>query len=193
MKVVNFSVIERPPSSQVLGYRTHSGSQLRRPLGPGEWNGLAELYETHHQSLLRAVESELARTGCVLIVDCHSFPSRPLPCDQDQSVPRPHFCIGTDPFHTPPSLARATESELERMGYSVGVNRPYEGTIVPMAFWQKDRRVISMMIEVNRSLYMDEATGRKTAAFASVAQQMNRLLCSVSKFQELAVARAKRA
>jgi N-formylglutamate amidohydrolase len=79
------------------------------------------------------------------------------------------------------------------MGYSVGVNRPYEGTLVPMAFRQRDRRVISIMIEVNRSLYMDEATGRKTAAFASVAQQMNRLLCSVSKFQELAVARAERA
>jgi N-formylglutamate amidohydrolase len=53
------------------------------------------------------------------------------------------------------------------MGFSVGNNRPYTGTIVPSVYYKKDRRVISLMIEVNRSLYMDEVSGTKTTDFDS--------------------------
>ena len=58
------------------------------------------------------------------------------------------------------------------MGYKVRVNRPYEGTLVPLPFWRKDRRVASIMIEVNRSLCMDEATGRKTEGFTPLKTRL---------------------
>ena len=40
-------------------------------------------------------------------------------------------------------------------GYSVSINSPFSGTIVPLKHYLKDRRVSSIMIEVNRSLYDD--------------------------------------
>jgi N-formylglutamate deformylase len=70
----------------------------------------------------------MSRVGIVLIVDCHSFPSHPLPCDQDQEVPRPDFSIGTDAFHTPEALTRRIATELETLGFTAWVNRPYEGS-----------------------------------------------------------------
>ena len=166
--------------------RTASGRDLRRTLHPQETRSLVSLYEAHHQALLREVENELADHGNALIIDCHSFPSHPLPCDRDQCLPRPEFCIGTDSFHTPEALAQLTALNLKKLGYRVRMNRPYQGTLVPMAFFKKDRRVASMMIEVNRRLYMDEMTGLKTSAFDSIREQIGSLLSSIKEFQEQA-------
>jgi N-formylglutamate deformylase len=159
--------------------RTAAGRDLKRRLTAYETGALRAFYDRHHRALLHEVEAELATTGSALIVDCHSFPSHPLPCDQDQEIPRPDFCIGSDPFHTPEALTRRTVTALETLGYGVRVNRPYEGTLVPLPFWNKDGRVASIMIEMNRSLYMDEATGRKTAGFAPLKERLAGVLSSL--------------
>ena len=66
----------------------------------------------------------------------------------------------------------------------MGINKPYEGTLVPMAFYKKDRQVESIMIEVNRSLYMDEMTGTKRDSFESIKKHIWTLLYSINKFQQ---------
>lgn len=90
---------------------------------------LARYYRPHHAALEAAAAAALAANGRCLIVDCHSFPSRPLPyefkasADRWKVVHRPAVCIGTDttlpphaPFahpgmHTPPWLReRAAEA-----------------------------------------------------------------------------------
>jgi N-formylglutamate deformylase len=43
---------------------------------------------------------------------------------------------------------------FEGAGFSVGVNNPYCGTLVPNNFYGKDYRVKSVMIEINRHLYL---------------------------------------
>ena len=181
----------REPMSRVgmgmIYTKTSSGRDLRRQLSSKETGALHALYDRHHQTLVREVEGELATVGSALIVDCHSFPSRPLPCDRDQQVPRPDFCIGTDLFHTPEALTRRMVSELESLGYEVRVDRPYEGTLVPAPSWRKDNRVASMMIEVNRSLYMEEATGHKTDEFAQLKERVARLLSSAAELQRQAL------
>ena len=81
---------------------TTGGKRLKRTLQPQEIRTLvSQYYETHNQLLLTEVKIELRKYGKALIVDCHSFPSHPLQCDNDQTIPRPEFCIGTDSFHTP--------------------------------------------------------------------------------------------
>jgi N-formylglutamate deformylase len=178
---------DEPMSRMGMGIvytRTAAGGVLRRPLQLEEKQSLMSLYEAHHQALSQQVADELALTGRALIVDCHSFPSRPLPCDPDQSTPRPQFCLGTDPLHTPATLARSVATELETMGCSVAVNQPYSGTLVPLDFWRKDRRVASMMIEINRSLYMDEATGAKSGEFGFLREQIESLLSSIREFEK---------
>ena len=48
------------------------------------------------------------------------------------------------------------EKELESLGYSTARDQPFSGTIVPMKHHQKDQRVQSLMIEINRWLYLGE-------------------------------------
>jgi len=185
--VERFEDDEIEPMSKVgmgkITMKTSHDQQLRRPLKSDEIEDLiARYYRPHHRALLDAVEGELASRGKALIVDCHSFPSRPLPCDQDQTVPRPDFCIGTDLFHTPMKLASLAVHELQKSGYKVDLNRPYAGAIVPMKFYGKDPRVSSIMIEVNRSLYLDEATGEKDVMFAKIGVHVTNILLKIANF-----------
>jgi len=64
-------------------------------------------------------------------------------------------------------MIRIADQKIKDMGYTLEINQPYAGSIVPMAFYHKDRRVVSIMIEVNRKLYMDEMTGTKKDTFES--------------------------
>ena len=179
---------EEPMSKVGMGMiytHTACGNRLKRTLQPHERRNLvAQYYETHHERLLTEVKDELEQYGRALIADCHSFPSQPLPCEENQSIPRPEFSVGTDSFHTPRPLIEATAQSIKKMGYSMGINRPYAGSMVPMAFYKKDRRVASIMIEVNRSLYMDELAGTKADRFDIIKEQIQTLLASIRRFQQ---------
>jgi N-formylglutamate deformylase len=90
------------------------------------------------------------RFNFLAIRDCHSFPSVALPYELDQSSIRADICIGTDQFHTPSAVRDAIASAAQADGYSVAVDTPFSGALVPLASWRTDRRIMSVMIEVNR-------------------------------------------
>ena len=165
--------------------RTSQSELLRRPLRPEEKTQLLEYYTEHHKKLSNLIKTELEENDSALIIDCHSFPDAPLPFESDQSTPRPSLCIGTDSFHTPEKLIRQVQTNLENLGYSVCVNRPYQGTMVPMAYFQKDPRVLSIMIEINRNLYMNEKTGHKKDSFETIQHHIKNLLCAIKMSQEI--------
>jgi N-formylglutamate amidohydrolase len=50
----------------------------------------------------------------------------------------------------------AIEAVLQRLGYSTARNEPFSGTIIPLKHYRKDQRVQSLMIEINRKLYLNE-------------------------------------
>lgn len=186
--VERFSDDTKEPMSKVgmgmIYTRTAYGITLKRTLQPQEMRRLFTYYEKHHEVLSTEVRIELEKYGKALIIDCHSFPSHPLPCNMDQTTPRPDFCIGTDSYHTPQELIQVAESSLKKMGYNVGIDRPYAGALVPMEFYKKEHRVVSIMIEVNRRLYMDEMTGAKKDSFESIKMHVQTLLCSMNEFQQ---------
>ena len=135
---------------------------------------LERFYLPHHRKLEAAVNAALRTFGHCLVIDCHSFPSRPLPYEQDQDPDRPDICLGADDFHTPTDLLGAARRAFEAEGLSVAINRPFAGALVPMAFYRKDSRVSALMVEVNRGLYMDEGTGERTAVFRNIQAMLTR-------------------
>jgi hypothetical protein len=116
-----------------------------------------------------------------LIVDCHSFPSLALAYELDQTSERADICIGTDPFHTPPAICSAIVSAAKEEGYSVAVDAPFAGSLVPLASYRKDKRIMSVMIEVNRRLYMDEHSGSKTQNFEKVRAALGGFIVTAAK------------
>ena len=152
--------------------RTSDGLPLRAP-DEGARRALLDAYfHPYHAALTALVDEVLLGWGRCLIVDCHSFPTDPMPSEQDQAPARPDICIGTDAFHTPWWLAGALRASMAGAGFRVEVDRPFAGTIVPLAYYRRDPRVASVMIEVRRGLYCDEATGERRPDFASVARRL---------------------
>lgn len=123
---------------------------------------LNDYYWKHHENLTTKVEKELKINGECLIVDCHSFPSTPLLKAINQNLNTPDFNIGTDSYHTPKKYIDASITYFENLGYTLGVDWPYSGSIVPMKYYQKEKKVSSIMLEVNRKLYLNEPTIEKS-------------------------------
>ena len=126
---------------------------------------MARHYWPHHRALDAASAARLARFGRCVILDAHSYPTGPLPT-QLASGPTPEIGVGTQPGHTPPDLRDLAVGFFRARGYTVGVDVPFSGAMVPNACFGRDPRLWSVMIEVRRDLYMDEATGERHAGFA---------------------------
>ena len=164
--------------------RTHYGKPLRI-LSPEQREAiLRRWYDPHHCRLTETVAETLIRCGRCTVLDCHSFSPVPLPYEPDQDPDRPDICIGTDPFHTPPRLAEHLSLAFRSHGYRVGLDSPYAGTIVPMRFYGRDPRVRSVMIEVNRGLYL---TGncRKNPFFPRLARDIREIFLEISDHPDL--------
>ena len=67
------------------------------------------------------------------------------------------------------------EKILESCGYSTARDQPFSGTIVPIKHHQKDQRVQSLMIEINRWLYLGEdysVDSERTKTLVSVLRRV---------------------
>jgi N-formylglutamate deformylase len=156
----------------VLYSKTSNGKELRSiQFTDGECRDrlLSEFYFPHHMTLQKMVEDRLNSTGSAMIVDCHSFPSVPLLYELNQNLERPDICIGTDDFHTPNEISSRIKEKFVEKGYRVELNAPFSGAIVPENFYGVNPNVYSVMIEVNRSLYMSEDTTEKSPSFEKTA------------------------
>lgn len=115
---------------------------------------IRKYYDPYHQALKSYVKQAFDEHKCVLILDCHSFSNVPYNCDQNFKYGRPDICIGTAVSHTPEELTNSLTSYFQGLGYSVKLDYPFSGTIIPEGYETKFN-LFSIMIEINRSLYLD--------------------------------------
>ncbi len=98
-------------------------------------------YESHMQQLRDALCED------AILLDCHSFsPSSASDAD---------ICLGhNDDWSFDPEVLDIACQTFQESGYSVSFNQPYSGSLTPECPF----RYRSMMIEVNKKVYMDEAS-----------------------------------
>lgn len=155
--------------------RTHDGSVLRDAAD----HALVERYGDPHAAVVRdAVARRLGRDGAVVLLDLHSYPSRQLPYEiVPDGAPRPEICLGVDDVHSPPELVALARAAFA--GFEIEINTPFAGTYVPLDFYGVDRRVSSLMIEIRRDLYMDEAAVELHDGAESVVRALSTLVGAV--------------
>ncbi|UZE96812.1 N-formylglutamate amidohydrolase [Alkalimarinus alittae] len=156
---------------------------LKQPLSPVDEEIIkSSYYDKHHREFAIKLNRSLTLFPEVFIVDCHSFPATPLP--YEDSSERPDFCLGTDDFHTPVEVVNDIKSYLEGLGFSVLINTPFGGTIVPLQHLHKNENVKSIMIEVNRKLYLVAPyTGVKSDDFEKVEAVITGILEIISEYE----------
>ena len=149
----------------VLYEKFDDGSLLREITPTLRKRILSEYYLENHHKLSEKVETHFKNYNECLILDCHSFPSIPLNRALNKDLNRPDFNIGTDSYHTPKHLIELSIEYFNSLGYTLGVDYPYSGSIVPMEYYQKNKRVSSIMLEVNRRLYLNEPSNEKSLEY----------------------------
>ena len=133
-------------------------------------------YQPYHQTLQSLVDQTVARFGRCLLIDCHSMPSIGRPMDQDTGTARVDVVLG-DCYGTACAalVIQLAEDTLRQLGYRVVRNTPYAGGYTTRRYGRPRAGLHALQIELNRRLYMDEATHRRAPAFAAIAADMDTL------------------
>jgi N-formylglutamate amidohydrolase len=117
------------------------------------------------------------RFGSCLLIDCHSMPSVGGPMERDAGRSRVDFVLG-DCHAT--SCANAAinraESVLRDLGYAVARNSPYSGGFITQHYGRPADHLHALQIEVNRALYMDEASISRGPGFGALAARLKMLV-----------------
>jgi N-formylglutamate deformylase len=160
----------------VLYENTDDGELLRQITPELRTQILNKFYWKHHNRLTESVRLKLEQFDLAIIVDCHSFPRIPINRALDKSAFRPDFNIGTDPFHTPQKLIDLSIDFFNERGFSLGLDSPYSGSIVPMEYYQKTNKVQSIMLEINRKLYLNGSSNKKSTRYHEIKQVVQEFL-----------------
>ncbi|MFD0367470.1 N-formylglutamate amidohydrolase [Streptomyces sp. NPDC127114] len=156
---------------------THRAELRPRGFDPAP---LVERYFTPYaEAVTRAVDERLAATGRAIVVDVHSYPTKALPYELHGDGPRPPVCLGTDAFHTPPTLLAAARRAFAGFG-GVGTDSPFAGTYVPLAHHGRDPRVGALMVEIRRDRYMTEPGGPAGAGARALGVALAALVDAVT-------------
>jgi len=182
-----FEIDEQEPMAVrgmgVVYERTSNHAPLRHKLSAGERQALIDdYYCPHHRALSDLTGKMIAEHGQCFILDGHSFPFDPLPFEVEQSLARPEICIGIDAYHTPASLRDAAVELFKEAGFTTAINHPFAGAMVAQGFYQTDKRVVALMIEVRRDLYMDERNIEKLAVFDTVRRRIRNVISEILDF-----------
>jgi N-formylglutamate amidohydrolase len=66
-------------------------------------------------------------------------------------------------------------------GIEVAINSPYSGTLVPMEHYKRNKNVQSIMIEVNRKLYLKDNSNVKSENYPAVKRLLQNYLDEIRK------------
>ena len=163
----------------VLYEKTDDGKLMRNVSPKLREKILTEYYWKHHNKFNKLVSEQLEKFGKAIIVDCHSFPSFPLKRDPDQTKPRPDFNIGIDKFHTPKELIELSKDFFSKKGFTLGVDWTYSGSIVPLEYYNKNENVQTIMLEINRALYLEEPSNNKSINYDKTKQIVSEFLDTI--------------
>lgn len=131
-------------------------------------------YHAHVSKKLVSLDNE------ILLIDCHSFSA--LPNLLNSNPPDIDICIGYNDDETCPNkvVIGNIVQYFKSLGYKTGINEPFSNSKTfpsPVAYH-------SVMIEVNKRLYMDEHTFEKTKRFDKLKQDIKTLYDILLKTNE---------
>ena len=122
---------------------------------------VARFHRPYHDALQHLVDASHARWGQVWHINCHSMPEFPSAMHEgeDPTIRRADFVLGDrDGTTCAPDFTATVRDWLLDRGYSVAVNDPYKGVELVRRHGRPAEGRHSLQVEVNRGLYMEEAT-----------------------------------
>lgn len=137
-------------------------------------------YRPYHRCLEELMLATQTRFGWVMLIDCHSMPSIGGPMDHDIGMSRVDMVLGDcHGASCAPAVMRAADETLRSLGYRVVRNAPYAGGYTTRHYGRPRLGRHVLQIELNRSLYMDEATHVRSSGFEPLAADLEKLVAAL--------------
>ena len=103
--------------------------------------------------------------------------------DDGEGNVRADFVLGDrDGTSCDPAFTERVRATLAGMGYQVKVNDTYKGVELVRAYSNPKAGRHSLQIEINKRLYMDERTLKKTDGFGVLQKNLSSLLNEIKTF-----------
>ena len=132
-------------------------------------------YRPYHRALGEMIAATKRDFGLCVLLDCHSMPSAGAWMDGLHSRQRIDVdyvlgdCFGASCAER---VTAAAEAILSERGAKVRRNNPYSGGYVAQSYGRPAQGVHVLQIEINRALYMSEATLEPTQGFTAVQETL---------------------
>lgn len=138
-------------------------------------------YRPYHRALGGLLDEARSVTGKVLLVDCHSMPSSAVHHMRVSYNGSVDIVLG-DRFGSAcdPEITSIVETCLQTAGFTVSRNKPYSGGFFTENHGRPRQGRHALQIEINRSLYMDEASHVPNAGFAELQAVLTRMARSLA-------------
>ncbi len=153
-----------------------------RPLAVAELqHRISHYHQPYHQALQRLLDAAHARFGVVHHINCHSMNAVSGKMSEGGAgVARADIVLGDrDGTSCAPEFTAFVREMLAGFGYEVKVNDPFKGVELVRAYADPAAGRHSLQLEVNKRLYMDGSTLRKTDGFATLQEHLMALLDAV--------------
>ncbi len=132
---------------------------------------IERIYLPYHRTLAALVDEVQKNNGAMLLIDCHSMPSSalahvaPEACGAIDVVLGDRFGVSCDE-----AVTSLVEKHLVANGLRVIRNKPYAGGFITHTHGAPLHGRHALQIEINRGLYLNEATMEQNKDFAAVRE-----------------------
>ncbi len=139
---------------------------------------IARCHRPYHEALTGLLDAAQVRHGVVYHVNCHSMNAvGGLMGEGGAGSRRADIVLGDrDGTTCAPEFTAFVREVLQGLGYEVKINDPYKGVELVRAYSDPAAGRHSLQLEINERLYMDEATRRKHAGFATLQGHLMQLV-----------------
>jgi N-formylglutamate deformylase len=145
----------------------------------------------YHRALVGLLDAAHARHGAVYHLNCHSMRAVAGAMGEGGAgSARADFVLGDrDGTSCDPHFTEFVRATLADLGYAVAVNDPYKGVELVRAYSAPQAGRHSLQVEINKRLYMDEASLAKSAGFDRLQSHLRRLVEAVLDYARSEAAR----
>lgn len=169
----------------VIPRRAGDGSVLydRRLSAAEALARIARVHAPYHQALAGLLNETRALHGMALLLDWHSMPSRAAGAGVGRRGGRGVDIVLGD-RHGAAARGRVTRrmrAMFEAEGLKVALNTPYAGGYATQTWGRPDEGFQAVQIEINRALYLDEATLEPSSDHDRFANVLTRVIAAFAR------------
>ncbi|PCD76306.1 N-formylglutamate amidohydrolase [Pseudothioclava arenosa] len=144
----------------------------KMPLAEAEAR-IAAIWRPYHARLDRLLAETRAQFGRAVLIDVHSMPSEAL---SGLGAARPEIVLGDRHGKAAsPAVTAAVAEAFRQEGFRVALNAPFAGAFISERYGLPEANRHVVQVEIDRSLYMEEASLRPRADFAQFVHRIDRV------------------